>query len=125
MISIKKYKHIEDIIEDYLELQDEFAEIPLQHDKIQEKLSRLNEERGSDNVKADDAQDYYKIFAQQHKVEERQRELIEELEEVEILLKGFLKFINGTVEYARKEENEKGKVTYLFRLEEDQIKTNR
>lgn len=126
MIDTKKYKHIEDVIEDYLQLKNELAEIPLVYDKLHEKVLKLNESRDSSGTfPVDEAQDYYKIFAQQHKVDEREEELKSEFSEVESILKAFLGFISGKVEYARKEDHEKTKVTYLFWLDDDQIRSNR
>jgi hypothetical protein len=126
MINIKKYKHIEDVIEDYIQVQNESLEIPIVLDKLQEKWHKLISAKPEhDNFSTDDAQDLFKIFLQRHKYQEKQEELDAEFAEVQDILKAFLTSINGKIEFERKEDHEKNKVTYLFWLENGQILSNR
>jgi hypothetical protein len=59
------------------------------------------------------------------KYEERKNEINQELEEVENILRDFLVFLNeAKVSYEKKDDN-KNKQTFLFWLEEGQVKCNR
>lgn len=126
MMNTKKYKHIEAVIEDYLQLQNERLEIPLLLDKVQEKLLRIKGSKSeSESYSQDDAQDLFKIFNQQQKYLEQQQEVDVEFKEVELIFKTFLAFIEGEIEFFRKEDQDKNKVTYKFWLEENHIRSNR
>ena len=122
----KKYKYIEDVIEDYLQLQDEQIEIPLMVAAATEKQVSIMDDVTGNVLRKGDAEDMFKVFTQIKKIEERKVEIAMELEEVESILKAFLLFINGNqLGYERKDEVEKQKITYLFWLEEGVIKCNR
>lgn len=122
----KKYKYVEDVIEDYLQLTDEQIEIPLIIAQAREKQISLMDDVSGNVLKKGDAEDVFKVFMQVKKSEERKAEIEMELKDLEDLLKEFLYFINGNkLGYERKDELEKQKVTYLFWLEEGVIKCNR
>ncbi len=122
----KKYKYVEDVIEEYLSLTDEQIEIPLAIAAATEKQILLMDNVSGNVLRKGDAEDMFKVFTQIKKTEERKVELAMELEEVESILKAFLLFINGNqLGYERKDEVEKQKITYLFWLEEGVIKCNR
>jgi hypothetical protein len=122
----KKYKFVEDVIEDYLQLTDEQIEIPLTIAQAKEKQISLMDDVAGNVLKKGDAEDVFKIFMQIKKGEERKAEIQTEVAELEVILKEFLYFINGNkLGYERKDEVEKQKVTYLFWLEEGVIKCNR
>lgn len=122
----KRYKYIEDVIEDYLQLVHEKIELPLVIARAKEKqITQLDAVTGN-VVKKGDAEDLFKIYSQIRKHEERQLELRIELEEVEFTLREFLSFIEGKqLAYERKDETEKQKVTYLFWLNDGVIQCNR
>jgi hypothetical protein len=81
----KRYKYVEDVIEDYIELTEEQIQIPLLIEKAREKYEALDlKERGS-IIPQDDAEDAFKIFMQLKKYEERKEEVTAELAEVEAI----------------------------------------
>jgi hypothetical protein len=122
----KKYKYVEDVMEDYLQLIDEQIEIPLTIAQAREKQISLMDDVTGNVLKKGDAEDVFKVFMQLKKTEERKAEIQMELTELEDLLKEFLHYINGNkLSYERKDELDKQKVTYLFWLEEGVIKCNR
>jgi hypothetical protein len=121
----KRYKYLEDVIEDYIELTDEQIEIPLLIEKAREKYDGLKLEKNGTIIAYDDAEDAFKFFMQLKKYEERKNELNQELTEVENILRDFLVFLNeAKVSYEKKDDN-KNKQTFLFWLEEGQVKCNR
>ena len=121
----KKYKYVEDVMEEYIDLTDEQIEIPLLVQKANDKYEGLKEDVNGNVLKPSDAEDGFKIFMQLRKYEERKEEIREELGEVEQLLKEFLQFLGEQkISYEKKDDN-KNKVTYLFWLEDDQVKCNR
>ena len=121
----KKYKYIEDLLDDYIMLIDEQIEIPLLIEKAQKKFNQ-NVNHEIDTVyKPGEAESLFKMFNQIKKHNERGLELVDELAEAENLLKEFLTLINGgKISYEKKDDNDK-KMTFLFWLEEGQIKCNR
>ncbi len=122
----KKYKYVEDVMEDYLQLIDEQIEIPLTIAQAREKQISLMDDVTGNVLKKGDAENVFKGFMQLKKTEERKAEIQMELTELEDLLKEFLHYINGNkLSYERKDELDKQKVTYLFWLEEGVIKCNR
>ena len=122
----KKYKYLEDILDEYINLQDELIEIPLLMEKSQKKFDQNLSSDPDPVYKQDDAQDLYKAYLSIRKHEERKNEINEELAEVEGLLKGFLTSLNkGRISYEKKDDNDKSKITFLFWLEDDKIKCNR
>ncbi len=122
----KRYKYIDDAIEDYLQLQDEKKELPLMILGAKEKQISLLDDLNGGIVKKGDAEDLFKLFQQIRKNEERKIELVSELEEVEFTLREFLSFLNGSqLAYERKDDGEKHRTTYLFWLDEGAVKCNR
>jgi len=121
----KKYKNVEDIIENYLILEDEEIEIPLLITKAKEKFETLKLVQGEGILKPSEAEDAFKVFMQLKKHKDRKIELRAELAEAENLLKEFLKFVNeNKISYEKKDDN-KNKITYLFWLEDGKVKCNR
>lgn len=122
----KRYKYIEDVVEDYIRLQDEKIELPLMIEKLKKKQDILFSEIPDKVIPTDDAEDLFKAFSQIKKSEERLMETNEEITEVEEVLKSFLASIPGhQLAYERKDDLEKMKITHLFWLEEGLIKSNR
>jgi ribosomal protein L11 methylase PrmA len=122
----KRYKYIEDVVEDYLYLVDERVEIPFAVKKIKDKYSSLKEEYEGKVLDKEEAEDFFKLFNQEKKIEERATEVETELREIEELLKQFLQYLEGQkFTYEKKDEVEKTKMTHLFWLENGQIKSNR
>jgi cobalamin-dependent methionine synthase I len=121
----KRYKYVEDVIEDYIELTDEQIEIPLLITKAKEKFEALKLDLNGNTIAQDDAEGAFKIYTQLKKHEERKNEVNQELAEVETILKEFLDFLNNSkLSYEKKDDN-KNKHTFLFWLEDGQIKSNR
>ena len=122
----KKYKYIEDVVEDYLRLADERKEIPVLIAAAKVKQATLLDEANGSIIKKGDADDLFKIYNQVRKLEERQLEILGEMEEVEFTLREFLSFIEGNqLGYERKDDVDKQKITYLFWLENGAVKCNR
>jgi hypothetical protein len=86
----KKLKHIEDLIEEYIQLTDEQIEIPLSVAKLVEKQENFSRDYNQTTIKSSDAQDGFKIFVQMKKLEERKKEMEEELAEVEEVFSAFI-----------------------------------
>ena len=125
-IKEKKYKYIEDVVEDYLRLLDERMELPLTIERFTKKQDILLSEIEEAVIDTDDAEDLFKAYCQIIKTEERMEEANEELKDVEEILKGFLATIPGhQLSYERKDAQEKMKITHLFWLEDGVIKSNR
>ena len=122
----KRYKYIEDVVENYIRLQDERMELPLTIERFTKKQDILLSEIQEAVIDTDDAEDLFKAYSQIKKSEERLEEANEEFKEVEEILKGFLATIPGhQLSYERKDDQEKIKVTHLFWLEDGMIKSNR
>ncbi len=122
----KKYKYIEDVIDDYIQLLDEQIEIPLLIEKAQKKFSQnLSSEDG--NIYTPVQAEYlFKYHSQVKKLEERKNELNQELSEVEGLIKEFLMSLNGgKISYEKKDDNDKSKITFLFWVEDGKVMCNR
>ena len=121
----KKFKYIDDVIEEYIRLTDEQIEIPLQASKTREKYDTFLKDHGNGVLKSDDAQHAFKIHTQLKKYDENKVELEEELGEVEGILKDFLKSLNGSkISYEKKDDN-KSKLTFQFWLEGEELKSSR
>ncbi len=121
----KKYKNLNGLLEEYLMLEDEEIEVPLEIAKTNEKLESLNLKHGDAVLKPGEAENAFKIFTQIKKAEERKSELRMELADVENQLKEFLQSLNqNKITYEKKDDN-KNKITYLFWLEEGRVKCNR
>ncbi|MFL5787275.1 MAG: hypothetical protein ACJ748_04425 [Flavisolibacter sp.] len=122
----KKYKHADDIIEEYIRLSDEQVEIPLMIDKARKKHDALLAGLNGGIVKQGAAEDAFKIFMQIKKCEERRNEVNNEFMEVERFFKEFLESLNGKqLAYEKKDDTEKMKITYMFWLENGSIRKNR
>jgi hypothetical protein len=122
----KRYKYVEDVIEDYLNLLDETNELPLSLKKVKDKFIALKEDLDGDVLDKEDAEDFFKLFNQERKIEEQKMELAQELAEVEDIFKQFLSYVDGhQITYEKKDEVEKSKITYLFWIENGEIKFNR
>ena len=125
-IKEKRYKYVEDVVEDYLYLQDERVELPLTLKKLKDKYATLKEDYEGKVLDKEEAEDFFKLFNQEKKVEERVAEVESDLTEIEELLKQFLQYLEGQqFTYEKKDEEQKSKVTHLFWLENGRIKSNR
>ena len=121
----KKYKYIDDLIEEYIRLTDEQIEIPLHIAKSREKYDSFLKDHVDEVLKADDAQHAFKIHSQLKKYEENKQELEQELAEIESMLKEFLQTLSGLkISYEKKDDN-KSKITFIFWLEGGELKSNR
>lgn len=121
----KKFKHVEDLIEEYIVLTEEQIEIPLLLQKAKEKQANFLADHDNTTIKSADAQDGFKIFNQVKKLDEQKAAFESEFAEVEAEFKAFLQSINGNkISYEKKDDN-KNKFTFLFWLENDEIKSNR
>jgi hypothetical protein len=122
----KRYKYVEDIIEDYLYLIDERIELPLSLKKTKDKLMVLRDQTEGRTLDKQESEDFFKLFNQEKKLEERKTELESDFAEVENNLKEFLQYVDGyQVTYEKKDDVEKAKITYLFWMENGEIKSNR
>lgn len=123
----KKYKHVNEAIEDYLRLSDEQLEIPLAVKKSQEKYNLHKEEDNSSTYDPGETDKMYKIFSQVKKHEERKSEIAEELAFAEETLREFLLFLKGgKISYEHKGVTPKSKkITYQFWLEDGKVRCNR
>jgi hypothetical protein len=121
----KKYKHIEDLLEDYLQVKEEHLEISLLFSKAVEKQESFRSDYQGSTIKTSEAQEGFKSFLQLKKFEERKKELDSEIEEIEAILNEFLQPLNESrISYEKKDDN-KNKMTFLFWLEEGQLKSNK
>lgn len=122
----KKYKYLEDIIDEYILLSDEQIEIPLLMEKAQKKFNQnLLSEDGTVYTPAQ-AEYLFKYHSQVRKLEERKNEISEELSVAESLLKDFISSLNGAkISYEKKDDNDKSKITFLFWVEDNKVMCNR
>jgi hypothetical protein len=122
----KRYKYVEELIEDYMRLTDEQIELPLLLAKAEEKHISLQSDWNGTVIKKGEVEDAYKVFLQIRKLEERRIAVQAEYAEVELLFRQFLTFLNDhQLSYEKKDDTEKTKITYLFWLEGGHIKCNR
>ena len=122
----KKHKYVEDLFDEYIHLSDEQIELPLFIEKAQKKFDQHLSTENDITYKSSDAEDLFKFHSQIRKYEERRKEVNEELAEVENTLKEFFRTLRGgKISYERKDENDKSKNTYVFWLDDDQVKCNR
>lgn len=122
----KKYKDVEDVIDDYIQLLDEQIEIPLLIEKSQKKFNQnLSTENGIIYTPVQ-AEYLFKYHCQLRKFEERKNEVNEELSEVENVLREFLLSLNGgKISFERKDDTDKSKITFLFWVEDNKVMCNR
>ena len=122
----KKYKHIEDVIDEYIDLLDEQIEMPVLIEKTKEKYNQHIADHTSYVYKPGETEGMFKIFTQIKKHEERKAALDNEIAKLENTLKDFLSFLKGgKIAYEKKEDNGKSKSTFLFWLEDGKIMSNR
>lgn len=121
----KKYKYVEDVIEEYLRLTDDQIEIPLQITKAKEKYDAFLKDHENEVLKADDTQHAFKIHSQLKKYDENKTEVEKELSEVSSILKDFLHSLNACKISYEKKDDSKSKITFLFWLEGEELKSNR
>lgn len=124
---MKKYKHINEAIEEYLRLSDEELELPLSIKKAIEKYNLHKEEHNTSTYDPRETDKMFKIFTNLRKYEERKAEVAEEFAEVEKALHDFLSFLKGgKISYETKSSNSRDKkITYLFWLQDDKVQCNR
>jgi len=119
----KKYKYLEDLIEDYLALKSEREDAAAYESKMIDKYNSFLKDQES-QLKDDDAQHAFKTYHQLKKAEENKKELEDELMEVEGIFIDFLKSLHSKrISYESKDDN-KNKTTYLFWLEGDLLKSS-
>ena len=123
----KKFKHVNEVIEDYLRLSDEKLEIPVSVRKAQEKYNLHKEEQNSSTYDPAETNKMFRIFTDLKKHEQRTSEITAELAAAEQKLHDFLKFLKGgKISYEHKGATPKSKkITYLFWLENDKVQCNR
>lgn len=121
----KKYKHIEDLIEDYLQLNEEQIETSLQVTKLKEKQDAFFSGYQDTTIKTTDAQEGFKLFSQLKRLEERRKEVAGEILEAEAAMTEFLQRLNGSRISYEKKDDDKNKLTFLFWIEGGQLKSNR
>lgn len=123
----RKNKHIDDVIEDYLTLTAEQLEVPLLISKALEKSDANKEEQSTKTYTPSETDKMYKLFSHVQEHEARQKEISEELAEVEKLLYDFLTFLKGgKISYKKKGDTHKAKsITYEFWLDDGRILCNR
>jgi hypothetical protein len=125
-VNIKKYKRIEDVIVEFLDVQEESHELPGLMEEVERKMQqRISSKSEFDHYDIDEAQDLFKLSTQHQKLLDTQRELDMRFTELRQLLVAFLKCINGKLEYSRKEGEEKVRITYLFWVENNELHSNR
>ena len=126
-MKVKKFKHIEDVIDVYIALLDQQIEIPVLIEKANEKYNQhVNGDNNSNVYKPGETEDLFRIFMQVKKYEERKAQLDTEIAEAENTLKDFLTFLKGgKIAYEKKDDNSKSKITFLFWLEDGKVMCNR
>lgn len=106
-------------------MADEQIEIPLLIDKAKEKYEALDLKPNASIVSQKDSEDAFKIFMQLKKLEDRRNEVNSELAEVENVLKEFIGFLKDNKILFEKKDDNKNKLTFLFWVEDGQLKCNR
>ncbi len=121
----KKHKYLEDLFDEYIQLQDEQIEMPVLIEKAQKKFDQYLSSDPNPVYKHSDAEDLYKVHTVLRKHEERKDEIGKELSEVEETIKSFLISLKGGKVSYEKKDDDKSKITFLFWLEDDEVKCNR
>lgn len=122
----KKFKNIDQLIEEYITLSDAQIEIPFLLEKSKEKYKEHISEHNTAVYKPKETEELFKLFLQIKKYEDRKVEIDAEMGETESLLKNFLTFLKGgKIAYERKDDSDKSKLTFLFWVENDKIMSNR
>ena len=118
----KRYKYVEDLLEDYILLAEEKSELSQSVEKLRRKQEHLLSEIEDTVIKTDDAEDLFKAHTQVKKIEEKLAEVTDELKEVETVLRDFLFAITEhQLAYERKDDQEKAKITHMFWVEGDVV----
>lgn len=120
----KKYKYIYDVVEEYLHVKEEQEEITLQIAKNREKFDGFIKDHLGRVIKDEDAQHAFKIHQQLKKYEENEREMQQELTEIEYVFKEFLKNLKGSKISIERKDDSKSRTTHLFWLDGEDLKTN-
>ncbi|HEX8461389.1 MAG TPA: hypothetical protein VF623_08160 [Segetibacter sp.] len=121
----KKHKYLEDLIEEYLELTEEQAEIPVAVNKVTAHYQDFSKKHNGTVISADEAQYAFKVYSQLKKYNDRKEEIAAELKEVEDLLRDFLQFFDGhKISYEKKDEN-KVKTIFLFSVENGMLRCDK
>lgn len=121
----RRYKNVEDLIEDYQQLLDEQTEIPLSMSRLEEKYNASLLDNSGDTMKTGEAQYGYKILRQIKRFGDRVQKLQSEINEIERYFKGLLISIAGKQLSFEKKEDSKTKVTYLFWVQDGQLQSKR
>lgn len=122
----KKFKHLEDLLDDYITSLDEEKELPVLLQKAKDKFKHHFNDDITIPYKPKETEDMFRSFAQIKKHQERQAELSDAKTEIEDILKEFLSSLNGSkISYEKKDDSDKSKSTFLFWLEDDKIVSNR
>jgi hypothetical protein len=125
-MKVKKYKYLEDVIDDYILLSDEQIEIPVLIEKAQKKFHQNISSENDVIYTPAQAEYLFKYHSQVRKLEERKNELSEELAEVESLIREFILSLNGgKISYEKKDDTDKSKITFLFWVEDNKVMCNR
>jgi len=120
----KRPKHIDDVIDEYVDLLDEQIELPVLIEKANEKYNQHVIDHNY-VYKQGETDNLFKIFTQIKKYEERRFHLNNEIAEVENTLKDFLSFLKGGKIAYEKKNDDKSKATFLFWLEDGKVMCNR
>ena len=119
----KKHKYLEDLLEDYITLIDEQAEMTSQIEKFQKKFDLHLPGDKNVTYKTADAEDLFKYHSHVKKYQERKKEIADELDELEVLLREFLVALQGgKITFDKKDDSDKSKSTYTFWVEANVLK---
>lgn len=118
----KKYKSIDDLLDNYLSLKEEQKEILPQQEKAKEKLKGFLNDLNSEMVDSYEANHGFKVHQQLKKYGEQLEEVFRELEQVSDEIKDFLQILNNKLKYESKDD-QKNKISYLFWVEENELKS--
>lgn len=119
----KKHKYLEDLLDEYIQLLEEQAEIPALIEKYQKKFDQNIAGEKDFTYKTADAEDLFKYHNHVRKYQERKKDIADELNELENLLREFLASLQGgKVVYERRDDSDKSKNNYVFWLEGNVVK---
>ena len=121
----KNPKHVESVIDEYIDLLDEQIELPVLLEKANEKYNQHISEPNSYVYKPGETDSMFKIFMRIKKYEQRKAALNDEIAEVEHTLKDFLSFLKGGKIAYEKKNDDKSKTTFLFWLEDGKVMCHR
>jgi hypothetical protein len=121
----KKFKNLEDLFEGYSQLLEDETEANSSLEKARKKLAVYLSSEPNPVYKLSEGDDIYKAFLNIQKSENKLQDLKSEKVEFENLLKEFFGTLNGGKISFDKKEDDKVKSTFLFWLEEDQVKSEK